>query len=239
MKKLRLILILVLFLMAPLFIHAKERSSSIINIAVLAYDGVVLQDFAGPIEVFSKAKRLTKNKYNIFTVALNKKVISTENNLVKITPDYSISMMPKVDYLIIPGSSMGIINSMVEDKTIYSFLKEVDKTNTKIVSVCTASYLLASTGVLDNKRATTHFFVADDFSKEFNKINLVKDVRFVDEGKYITSSGVTSGIDVALHIVEQNSGIKIRNMISRALQYTFHEKEAWPVAPNGMKYQRK
>ena len=71
------------------------------------------------------------------------------------------------------------------------------------------------------------------------KLSVIKNVRFVDEGKFITSSGITSGIDTALYIVGTHSGEKIKQMISRALQYKFHEKENWPIAPNGMKYRRK
>ncbi|PCI86507.1 MAG: thiamine biosynthesis protein ThiJ [Hyphomicrobiales bacterium] len=209
-----------------------------INIAVLIYDGVVLQDFTGPIEVFSKAKRLTKGKYNLFTIAQDDEAISTENGFLKVTPDYSFSNMPEADYLIIPGGSMPVVNEMMKKQNIIDFIKAYDKKHTKIVSICTGSYLLANTGLLQGKKATTHYFVADDFSKLFDDIEIIKDVRFVDEGQYITSSGVTSGIDTALYIVGQNSGVNIQNMISRALQYTFHEKETWPVAPNGMKYRR-
>lgn len=220
--------------------HVAESATNTkqINIAVLVYDGVVLQDFTGPIEVFSKAKKLTKGKYNLFTVAQDDKAISTENDFLKVTPDYSFSNMPEADYLIIPGGSMPVVNQMMEKENIINFIKAHDKKHTKIVSICTGSYLLANTGLLGNKKATTHYFVADDFSKLFNDIEVIKNVRFVDEGQYITSSGVTSGIDTALYIVGQNSGMNIQNMISRALQYTFHEKETWPVAPNGMKYSR-
>ena len=146
--------------------------------------------------------------------------------------------MPEIDYFIIPGASMSTINNLVNEKPLINFIKNSSDEDTTLVSICTGSYLLASTGLLNDKRATTHYFVADDFSKQFKAIDVVKDVRFVDEGKFITSSGITSGIDASLHIVGQNSGLKIRGMIERALQYSFHQEEDWPVAPNGMKYQR-
>ncbi|WP_109435336.1 MULTISPECIES: DJ-1/PfpI family protein [Aquimarina] len=210
------------------------------KIAVLIYQDVVLQDFAGPIEVFSKAKKLTKGKYEIFTIALDTSIIRTENNTIRLKPDYSIKDMPDANYLIIPGASMPVINTLVQNNTFTNFIADWNaKEKTKTVSICTGSYLLANTNALDHKKATTHYFVADDFSKQYPKIKLIKDVRFVDEGKLITSSGITSGIDAALHIVGKHSGEKIKQMISRALQYKFHEKEDWPIAPNGMKYRRK
>ena len=61
----------------------------------------------------------------------------------------------------------------------------------------------------------------------------------MDEGKFITSSGITSGIDASLYIVKKHSGDKIKRMINRALQYDYQEKKDWPIAPNGMKYSRK
>ncbi len=213
-------------------------SSESINIAVLIYDNVVLQDLAGPIEVFSKAKKLTNNKYHVFTVAAKEAVISTEHDLVKITPDYTYATMPEIDYLIVPGASMSVINTMMKQDSLTAFINHVDdKPDTTIVTICTATYLLAKTGALDNRKATTHYFVADDFSQQFEETEVIKNVRFIDEQKYITSSGVTSGIDVALYIVGKNSGVGLRDMTSRALQYTFHEHESWPTAPNNMRYQ--
>lgn len=208
-----------------------------ITVAVLLYDDVVLQDFAGPIEVFDKAQNLTKGKFRTFTVGLSSKEIHTENNLLKITADYTLEHFPKADYIIIPGASMPIIQKLTENELLTSFLKKENADpKTKIVSVCTASYLLAKAGILDGKKATTHYFVADDFEEQYPKIQLVRNVRFVDEGKIITSSGVTSGIDAALHIVGQHSGETIQGMINRALQYTYGQNETWPTAPKGMRY---
>lgn len=216
------------------------KNSDTLRIAVLLYPQVVLQDFAGPIEVFSKAKKLTHGKYKVFTVGLTKEEISTENGIVEIVPDYNIKNMPEADYLFIPGASMPVINQMLNNEALKEFIIHWNlKKEKTIVSVCTGAYLLANTGLLNHKKATTHYFVADDFSRLFPLVWIVKDVRFVDEGALISSSGITSGIDVALYIVGQNSGKKIRVMIARAMQYDYHVQKTWPVAPNGMKYRRK
>lgn len=217
-----------------------QQMHSDITIAVLLYDGIVLQDFAGPMDVFSKAKNLTKGKYHVFTVAVDNSIVTTENHFLTITPDYSFATMPDADYLILPGASMPVMNALIEQDDLKTLITDWNnRENTKTVSICTAAYLLANSGVLNNKKATTHYFVADDFSKQFPNIDVIRDVRFVDEGKYITSSGVTSGIDVALYIVGQNSGEHLKSMIGRALQYQFHEQEDWPKSQYGMKYERK
>ena len=148
-----------------------ESEIEIQKIAILIYQDVVLQDFAGPIEVFSKAKKLTKGKYEIFTVALDTSIIKTENNIIKLKPDYTITNMPDANYLIIPGASMPVINTLVENNTFTNFITDWNhKEKTKTVSICTGSYLLANTKALDHKKATTHYFVADDFSKQYPQI---------------------------------------------------------------------
>ena len=249
MKAINLLLILILqglttYGQGSLRVHQQEMYSIVkkiqqdtVSVAVLLYDNVVLQDFAGPIEVFDKAQNLTKGKFRTFTVGLSSKEIHTENNLLKITADYTLAHFPKADYIIIPGASMPMIQKLMENKSLTTFLKKQNADpKTKIVSVCTASYLLANAGILDDKKATTHYFVADDFEEKFPKIQLIRNVRFVDEGKIITSSGVTSGIDAALYIVGQHSGEMIQGMINRALQYTYGQNETWPTAPKGMRY---
>lgn len=219
---------------------AKTAATDTTRIAVLLYEGVVLQDFAGPIEVFSKAKKLTKGNYEVFTVAMDTALVATENKILHIKPDHTIKKMPKADYLLIPGGSMPTINRLVKNGTYTDFISEWNqRPGTKTLSVCTGAYLLAETKALNGKKATTHYFVADDFSGQYPKIELVKNVRFVDGGKFITSSGITSGIDVSLYIVGKHSGNKIKSMITRALQYDYRQEKDWPVAPNGMKYSRK
>lgn len=211
-----------------------------INIAVLLYDNVVLQDFSGPIEVFSKAKNLTDGKYNIFTIGLDSRNISTENKLVKITTDYTLNNFPPADYVIIPGANMKVIEELKNNHSLIDFIKkENNNPYSKIVSICTASYLLAYSNILNNKMATTHYFVAHDFSEKFPEVKLIRDVRFVDEGKIITSSGITSGIDVELYIVGLHSGKRIQEMINNALQYNYGHNQKWPTPKKGMKYKSK
>ncbi|MFH6943506.1 DJ-1/PfpI family protein [Flavobacterium aquidurense] len=216
---------------------SKATQQDTIKIAILLYKDVVLQDFAGPMEVFSKAKNLTKGKYKIFTVGLEPGEIVTENSLLKIRPDYSIENFPTADYIIVPGASMPAVYQLMHNEKLNFFIgKWNTDPNIKIVSICTASYLLANTGILEDRKATTHYFVADYFAEQYPRIQLIRDVRFVDEREIITTSGVTSGIDAALYIVGQHSGDMIQAMINRALQYNYNQNEKWPVPAKGMRY---
>jgi transcriptional regulator GlxA family with amidase domain len=209
-----------------------------LNVALFVYPGVGLGDLNGPADVFMKAAGLTHGQYNVYTFALEQEAVRTQGNGLKLTADYLEAKMPEPDILVIPGGSIGLMDTMSLDPKVIGMLKKYQNKVEVMMSVCTAAYLLGKAGVLDHRKATTHYFVADDFQAQFPSLTLVRDVRYVDEGKVITCSGVTSGMDGALHLVNKYSGEKISAMLTRAIQYTPHEQENWPVAPNGMKFDR-
>ncbi|WP_367866242.1 GlxA family transcriptional regulator [Pedobacter sp. WC2423] len=236
MKK--LLLLPFLFCCALAFAQQETTPVKKINVALYIYPGVGLGDLNGPADVFMKAAGLTKGQYNVYTFALQQGTIRTQGNGLKITADYLESEMPKPDILVIPGGSIGLMDTMCLDPKVIGMLKKYQSQVEVMMSVCTASYLLGKAGILDHHKATTHYFVADDFQTQFPALTLVKDVRYVDEGTVMTCSGVTSGMDGALHLVNKYSGDKIAAMLSRAIQYTPRGEEKWPVAPNGMKFDR-
>jgi transcriptional regulator GlxA family with amidase domain len=233
-------LLLLPFLLCCLLAFAQQETSPVkkLNVALYIYPGVGLGDLNGPADVFLKAAGLTKGQYKVYTFALQQGQIRTQGNGLKLTADYLESEMPKPDILVIPGGSIGLMDTMCLDPKVIGMLKKYQSQVDVMMSVCTASYLLGKAGILDNHKATTHYFIADDFQTQYPALTLVKDVRYVDEGKVMTCSGVTSGMDGALHLIKKYSGDKIAAMLSRAIQYTPHEQEKWPVAPNGMKFDR-
>ncbi len=233
MKKLTTLL----FCCACLMTMAQNKTTKKLNVAIVAYPGMELLDYSGPADVFEKASEITRGQYSVYTAALNIQPVRTANNGVAIIPDFSFDNMPKPDLLVIPGAGMPCIDSLIKDEGLLTLIKKYNAVgDVKIMSVCTGAYLVAAAGLLDNKKATTHFFVSDDFAERFPKISLVKNVRYVDNGSVITSSGVTSGIDAALHIVKENSGAYIGDMVARGIQYVPHEQETWPQPAKGMHY---
>lgn len=208
-----------------------------LNVAILVYQGMQIQDFAGPAEVFIKAGEVSRGQYHVYTTGFNTKSILAEGN-ISMQPTYEISNMPKPDILVIPGAGMKVIDVLRKDSSMLSFIRQYKDSAAVTMSVCTGAYLLAGAGILNGHKATTHFFVADDFAETFPAVSLVKEVRYVDEGKIVTTSGVTSGIDGALQLVKRYSGDKIAGMVSRGMQYVPHEQEPWPVAPTGMKFRQ-
>jgi transcriptional regulator GlxA family with amidase domain len=236
MKKLLLLPLLLCCTLA--FAQQQITPVKKLNVALFIYPGVGLGDLNGPADVFMKAAGLTKGQYNVYTFALGQGVIRTQGNGFKLTPDYLESKMPTPDILVIPGGSIGLMDTMSLDSKVIAMLKKYQPRVEVMMSVCTAAYLLGKAGILDHHKATTHYFVADDFRTQFPALTLVRDVRYVDEGSVMTCSGVTSGMDGALHLVNKYSGDQVAAMLSRAIQYVPREQEKWPVAPNGMKFDR-
>lgn len=226
----RKIFLIVSCLLGAVVLYAQ---TPVVKVAVLLYPGMELQDFAGPADVFTKAAAITRGEYRLYTVSMKQELVYTEGH-VGIQPDYTITQLPKTDVLIIPGASMVVMDSLRKDSAILSLIRRYQDSVSVVMSVCTGAYLLAEAGLLDHQKATTHFFVADDFSKAFPGITLVRDVRYADEGNILTTAGVTAGIDGALHLVERYSGDRIAGMVARAMQYTPHREEPWPQAPTGM-----
>jgi transcriptional regulator GlxA family with amidase domain len=239
MKNILLQSFIILFSLTILAQEKAKEPIKPLNVAVFAYPEIGLGDLSGPISVFVLANRLTKGQYNVYTFALESGLVKTQGNGLTLTPDYLEKEMPMPDILIIPGASMQISDAMSKDNKIIGFLQKYQNKVPVIMSVCTASYLLAKAGLLDNLKATTHHNAADDFQEQFPKIEVIKNVRYVDQGSIVTTSGITTGIDGAIHLVNKYSGYSIAEIITRVMQYTTRQDETWPVTPNGMKFDRK
>ena len=138
----------------------KFSNKDTINIGILAYDGMTLQDFAGPVEVFSKAQTLTAGHYQLYVIGLTKKMVRTENNLVNITPDYTLDNMPHCNYFILPGAPMSIVDSLRQNSAFqHKWLQWKKKSDSsQLISICTAAYYVAQNGLLDDQKSNYTFF---------------------------------------------------------------------------------
>lgn len=237
MKKLFLLMLLTINLVSKAQMTVPAYTKKL-NIAVFLYPGVGLGDLEGPVDVFTKANGITKGQYNVYTVALHQGIITTQGGTLHITPDYTTDRMPNPDILVIPGGSTGRLDSMRTDSQVISFIKQYQNKVEVMMSICTAAYIVGQAGVFDGHRVTTHHFLADDVQEQFPKSTVIKNVRFVDDGKLVSVSGVTSGIDGALHVVSRFSGERVEKMIEGAIQYVMHEQEQWQEPLEGMKFDR-
>lgn len=189
-----------------------------INIGVLVYDGVEIVDTGGPIDVFVKANNMN-GKYRIYTVsATKKKEIIMDGGTVNLVSQFTIYDAPQSDILIIPGTSPEIVRTISKDKNMMDWIVKQNEKTQITMSVCTGGLILANTGLLDGRAATTHHWSLDEL-RSHPKIKVKQEARFVADGKFLTGAGVTSGIDTALEAVELIHGKDFADEIAQGMVY--------------------
>lgn len=183
------------------------------EIAIVVYDGFDDLDVVGPFEVFKYAKAFgAELEVGLYTIDSREMVESAHG--IHIEPD---GMLPETaDLVIVPGGNWEAEEDKLTDAV--ARLKNGDRT---IASVCTGGILLALSGLTDKRPAITHHAVTDDFRELGAE---VVEARVVDDGDLITAGGVTSGIDLGLHIVERDFSADIANNVSEMLEYEIHDE---------------
>lgn len=184
----------------------KEDQSK--TIAFYLQDGVEVLDFAGPMEVFVYAG------YEVFTVSKTKDPIMSQG-ILKIVPDYSIEDAPEADILAFFG---GNSSPTVKDKKVIKWIRD-QKDVEYHFSVCTGAFMLAEAGILDGKSATTFHDALNGLEDNYSKVTVERNARFVDNGKVITTAGVSAGIDGALHMVAKLQGINAAKRTAYYMEY--------------------
>jgi transcriptional regulator GlxA family with amidase domain len=154
-------------------------------------------DAIGPYEVLKELEDA-----NVKFVAEQKGEIAADSGFVHINAKYAINEINKADILLIPGSNISFIREM-KNKPVLNWIREMDKTTQRTVSVCTGSIILAATGLLDGLKATSHWKPIG-LLKEFGAIPVRE--RIVEQGKFITAAGVSAGIDMAIYLAARIRG---------------------------------
>jgi putative intracellular protease/amidase len=179
------------------------------KVAILMFDEVQIIDFAAPYEVFGQAK------FEVFTVSADGKAVTTVMGL-SVNPTYSFATMPKADAILVPGGNTGTV---MQDKKVLSWLNAQQKKADHILSVCTGAHILAQSGLLDGKAATTFHGAINGFEKDYPAISVQRQQRFVDNGQIMTSAGLSSGIDASLHLVSKVLGEDKARTVALHLEY--------------------
>lgn len=178
------------------------------RIAFYLQPGVEVLDFAGPMEVFAYAG------YEVFTVSKTKEPIVSQG-ILKIIPDYDINDAPQADILAFFG---GNSSAASKDINVINWVKSQQNIEYHF-SVCTGAFVLAEAGILDGKTATTFHDALSSLEKNYPKIKVLKDARFVDNGKVITTAGISAGIDGALHLVAKINGLNTARRTAYYMEY--------------------
>lgn len=180
------------------------------NVAIYIHDDVEVLDFCGPFEVFG-----TRQEFQVFTVAKLATPITT-NNGMKIIPNYHFGDCPPLDILLIPGGQTGVI---LNDPEAMEWIKQQTDKIDYSLSVCTGALVLGKLGLLDGLSSTTHYGSYDLLQEIAPKTTVRRGARYVDNGRIITSAGVSAGLDMALHVVAKLLGEESALATARYMEY--------------------
>lgn len=204
----------------------KPPANGVINVAFIVSDQTALIDLAGPWEAFSDTMLTPKGgiwrggddmimPFNVYTVSDSQKPISAEG--LQIVPNYTFENAPKPQVIVIPAQGG---RSDAQKKWLLENARTADLT----MSVCTGASMLAAYGLLDHQKATTHHLYVDNMQKKYPAVQFVSGLRYIDNDKVATAGGLSSGIDLALHVVERYYG---REIAQTAADYMEYKGELW------------
>src|SRR4051794_6656993 len=184
------------------------------RVAIIVFDGLQILDAAGPAEVFSQASRLRPPGYAVELVGPGPQVSTTSGiTLAPVTPldEYRGA----IDTLVIAGGAG--VREAEHDAALLDWVRAAADRSRRVASVCTGAFLLARAGLLDGRRATTHWAYCDRLARRHPLVSVDADPIFVRDGNVSTSAGVTAGMDLALALVEEDLGADVAMEIARRL----------------------
>jgi len=191
-----------------------------IPVAFVLMEGATMIDFSGPWEVFQDVQIASGEKtvqaFELFTVGESKEPVRVSGGMT-IVPDYSFADAPTARVVVVPAER--------GSPKLLDWLRSREKQSDVLMSVCTGAFQLGRAGLLDGKEATTHHEFYDQFQKAFPKTTLIKGHRYVQSDDVVyTAGGLTSGIDLALHIVEKYYG---RDVARKTADYMEYQSKGW------------
>ncbi|HKE56155.1 MAG TPA: DJ-1/PfpI family protein [Pyrinomonadaceae bacterium] len=186
------------------------------KVAILVYNGVEIIDIAGPWEVFGAAGLL------VHTVAEKPEPLTLVYGQ-KVIPDYTFENSPKADVLLVPGGGYG---RQMENVALIRWIRTKAEEAKYVMSVCTGAFLLGQAGLLSGQKATCTFGMVEDLTA-FPNTTAVYDARFVESGKIITTAGLTSGIDGALHLVSRMQDKGKAQLTALGIEYHWDPQGKW------------
>src|SRR5205809_137515 len=195
----------------------KPPAKGDIPVAFLISDGAVIIDFCGPWEVFRDVMVSGgDHPFRLYTVSEKAAPIQAGGGM-KIVPDYTLANAPAPKVIVIPAQSE-------PSAAMLEWIRKSSKTTDVTMSVCTGAFVLAKTGLLSGKSATTFHGAFKSFAAEFPEVHLKRGARFVEEGNLATAGGLSSGIDLALRVVERYFGREVAQQTAYNMDY---QGEGW------------
>jgi transcriptional regulator GlxA family with amidase domain len=203
------------------------------RIGIVIFDDVEVLDFCGPFEVFSVTRLIEDRRreqpspFEVLLVAEFDGPVTTSGGM-KVLPDITFDSCPPLDILVVPGG-WGTRIEMKKDAMLSFVVARAAQVET-LASVCTGSLILGSAGLLDGLRATTHWRSLGLMQELFPNVTVESESHVVEQGKVITSAGISAGIDMALRVVARYCGETVARSTARHMEYPFPESNARRVS---------
>jgi putative intracellular protease/amidase len=196
---------------------APQKKTANLNVAIFVFEGVQIIDYTAPYEVLGQAHVGGEHLFNVYTVAEKEGPVTTAMGMT-VVPRYTFANMPKPDVLLLPG---GGVTPHLENAKVIKWVQETAAGADHVLSVCNGAFYLGKAGLLDGLTATTFYGLIDELKKLAPKANVVTDRRFADNGKIVTTAGLSSGIDGALHLIEKLAGRGKAQEVALNLEYNW------------------
>ncbi len=191
-----------------------------LTIGALLFDKFELLDVYGPLEMFG----MLPEHFLIHMVAENDKQVQSAQGPQAVIDD-TFDLEKIYDIILIPGGQG--TRSQIDNPVLLNWIQEQNSKAKFVTSVCTGSALLAKSGILDNKKATTNKRAFDWVKSHNEKVDWIAEARWVEDGKFFTSSGVSAGMDMSLGLIRHILGHEIANQVAQWAEYEWHSDSSW------------
>jgi transcriptional regulator GlxA family with amidase domain len=181
-------------------------------VTILVFPGIRLLDVTGPIEVFTSANEFGA-RYRLTLVSPDGNEVTTAAGTRLSVDAAAADARATSDVLIVPGGPTW--EQMIKDDDLLDVVRQLDATSRRTASVCTGAFLLAAAGLLDGRRAATHWRYSGDLALRYPAVRVEPDAIFVQDGRVMTSAGVSAGIDLALALVEEHWGAGVARAVAK------------------------
>ena len=188
------------------------------NVGIYIYDQAEVLDFAGPFEVFSTAARVCgpETVFNVFLVSETGRAVAGRGGF-SVNPAYGFHDHPPIDVLVVAG---GVHTGEMEKPRVLDWLARTAEAEL-VASVCTGVFLLAAARVVTSHNVTTHWEDIDDLRRSFPELAVHDSRRWVDEGRIVTSGGISAGIDMSLHLVGRLHSVALAEKTARQMEFAW------------------
>jgi transcriptional regulator GlxA family with amidase domain len=189
------------------------------TVAAVVDQGALTFDFAIPCEVFGIDRSdIASPWYEFLVVAAGERRVRTQTGFTIEAP-HGLAALDRADTIVIPGWTSPEVEP---DANLVTALRRAHRRNARIVSICTGAFVLAAAGLLDNRRAVTHWLYTDDLQERYPRVRVDPGVLYVADETVMTSAGTAAGLDLCLHIVTSDYGADVAAAVARRLLVPLH-----------------